>query len=88
MYKFIKRWERFYTDAKQQSKESLLVDQIAIDVNNKVYFVCEDADIMITDGYDEYDNEICSFYVSREIFDIILNGLKAKGYVETEMEEQ
>ena len=73
-------WELFYTDAKYQNKEESLVDQISIDVVNKVYILEEEATDMITDGYDDEDNEIYSAYVSREIFDIILQGLKSKGY--------
>ena len=73
-------WELFYTDAKYQNKEESLVDQISIDVVNKVYILEEEAPDMITDGYDDEDNEIYSAYVSREIFDIIIQGLKSKGY--------
>lgn len=80
-------WEMFYTESKLKNKEEDLVDQISIDSVNKVYIFYQDADYLITDGYDEYDNPICSSYVSREIFDIILNGLKLKGYKEVKIEE-
>ena len=79
-------WERFYTDAKEQNEEGF-VDQISIDVINKVYSLGEKVDIADTDGEDEDGNEIYSFYVSRGVFDIILEGLKAKGYATNKKEE-
>ena len=77
-----KNWEMFYTDSIVQNKEENLVDQVSIDVVNKRYLVDESADWLVTDGCDEEGVEICSTYVSREIFDIILQGLKLKGYKE------
>ncbi len=75
-----KNWERFYTDAKTQNKEESFVDQISIDVINKVYVLYEQVDYEAIDGEDEKGNEIYSFYISREVFNIILKGLKSKGY--------
>ena len=72
-------WERFYTDAKGQDEESF-VDQISIDVINKVYVIDEEVDIAETDGEDKDGDEIYSFYVSREVFDILLQGLKLNEY--------
>ena len=75
-----KNWEMFYTDAKVQDDDESLVDQVSIDVVNKRYLVDESVDLLVTDGCDEEGVEICSTYVSREIFDIILQGLKLNGY--------
>ena len=77
---FVERCEKFYTDAKSQNKEESLVDQICIDVVNKVYVFFQEVTDAITDGWDENDNENCSIYVSREVLDIILQGLKVSGY--------
>ena len=79
-------WEMFYTDSNQQNEEETLVDQISIDKDNKVYVLYESADYMITDGTDEEGNEVYSYYVSREIFDIILHGLKSNGYKQAKFE--
>ena len=74
------KWESFYTDAKKQNEDESLIDQLSIDVINKVYLVDEQVGLEETDGEDEEGNEIISYYISREVFDIILEGLKAKGY--------
>ena len=34
----------------------------------------------ITDGYDEEGNMICSSYVSREVFELLVDAVKSKGY--------
>ena len=82
-----KMWEMFYTDAKNQNQEEGLVDQISIDTVNKTYILDEEALDMNTDGWDEEGNEINSVYVSREIYDIILQGLKLKGYKQVKFEK-
>ena len=74
------RWERFYTDASRQNGDSDLVNVIFIDVFNKVYVFDQEITDANIDGFDEFDNEIYSIYVSREVFDILLQGLKVKGY--------
>ena len=53
---------------------------------NKVYVLYERVDFAVTDGEDDEGNEIYSFYVSREVLDIILEGLKKKGYKELKFE--
>jgi len=73
----VKDWEMFYTDSKNNED---LVDQVSIDKANKRYVLDIDADILVTDGYDEEMNEVESFYVSRFIFDIIIDALKQKGF--------
>ena len=82
-----KNWEMFFTESKIQNKEEDLVDQVSIDVVNKRYLVDESADLLVTDGCDEEGTEFYSTYVSREIFDIILQGLKLNGYKEIFFEE-
>ena len=74
------KWEMFYTHANQQNKGECLVDQISIDSVNKLYILYESADYLVTDGVDEEGNEISSYYVSRQIFDILIQGLKANNY--------
>lgn len=74
----IKKWEMFYTDSK---KDTELVDQISIDTRNKRYILDINEDSIITDGYYEDDTPIESFYVSRYIFDIIVSGVKANGFI-------
>ena len=75
----VNEWEMFYTDSKN---DEYLVDQVSIDVKNKRYMLEIDANDMVTDGYDELGNEIRSTYVIREVFDIIISGLKQKNYIE------
>lgn len=82
-----RRWERFYTEARCQNGASGLVDQIFIDVVNKVYLFYQEVNDYMIDGYDEFDNELCSIYVSTEVIDIILQGLKASGYKQEKIEE-
>lgn len=74
----VKDWEMFYTDAK--SGDDHLVDQICIDKQNKKYLLYIEATDMVTDGYDETDEPINSIYVSRLVFDIIVSGIKGKGF--------
>ena len=75
-------WENFYSETKQPNQEEDFVDQISIDVINKVYVLYEHIDDAVIGGEDEEGNEISLFYVSREVFDVILEGLKSKGYKE------
>lgn len=74
----VKDWEMFYTDSLVNED---LVDQLSVDVANKRYVLDVGAEIWATDGYDEDDDEICSNYVSRFVFNIIVEGLKQKGFV-------
>ena len=77
---FVKNWELFYTDAKGTSTEDDLVDQVEIDVVNKRYDFYEDASYLVTDGYCDDGEPIESTYVSREVFDMLLDALKRNGY--------
>ena len=81
------KWEMFYTNSKMQNEDEDLVDQISIDVVNKVFVLYESVSSKIIDGVDMHGNEFYSYYVSREIFDILLQGLKANGYRKAKFEE-
>lgn len=74
-----REWEMFYTESKW---DTMLVDQISIDMQNQRYILEIDANDLVTDGYDEEDEPICSTFVSRFIFDLIVSGVKKKGLVE------
>ena len=78
----VKDWEMFYTDSHKSSKEEYLVDQISIDKVNKRYILDIDANDLVTDGYDGEMNEVNSMFVSRFIFDIIVQGIKERGFKE------
>lgn len=69
----------FYTDSQLDNED--LVDQISIDTANKRYILDIDAIDMVTDGYDENNEPIYSTYVSRTVFDIIVEGIKRQNYV-------
>lgn len=74
-----KEWEMFYTDSKINEDN---VDQVSIDVKNKRFVLDIDADMMVTDGYWEDGDEVVSHYISRFVFDLIIESLKAKGFKE------
>ena len=83
---FTKEWEDFYV-YKEEGEYENFIDNISINVRRKEYIL----DIDTTDGildsidYDALVNEDKEVYyysteVSREIFDIIVAGVKEKGY--------
>ena len=78
----VKDWEMFHTGSHKSSEEEYLVDQISIDKVNKRYILDIDANDLVTDGYDGEMNEVNSMYVSRFIFDIIVQGIKERGFKE------
>ena len=78
----VKDWEMIHTGSHKSSEEEYLVDQISIDKVNKRYILDIDANDSLTDGYDGEMNEIISMYVSRFIFDIIVQGIKERGFKE------
>lgn len=78
----VKDWEMFYTDSHKSLEEEFLVDQISIDKVNKRYILDIDAYDLVTDGYDAENNQVNSTYVSRFIFDIIVEGVKQSGFKE------
>ena len=80
-------WERFYTDAKGYSEEDMMVDQIEIDIKNNRFVVISAADFAITDGEDDNGDEQYSSYISREMFDLLVEALKAKGLKQTTWQE-
>ncbi len=77
-----KDWELIHTDSLKKRKNEDLVDQINIDKKNKRFFLQLNGGYYITDGYDCTGEIIYSSSVSREVFDIIVEGVKAKGYRE------
>lgn len=80
-------WERFYTDAIGYAEEDMIVDQIEIDIKNNRFVLVESADFAITDGEDENGEESYSNYISREMFDLLVDALKAKGLKQTTWQE-
>ncbi len=80
-------WERFYTDAKGYREEEMMVDQIEIDIKNERFILVENADFAITDGQDENGDELYSSYISREMFDLLVEALRAKGLKQTSWQE-
>lgn len=75
-----KDWEMLYTDSKKDEDK---VDQISIDVRNKRFVLDIDANMMVTDGYwDDGETEVVSYYVSRFLFDLVVEGLKDRGFKE------
>ena len=75
--------DRFYTDAKEINKDEedcWLVDQIEINAQKKEYTLCEYVDSAVADGEDENGEEIISHYVSRPVFDMLLESVKKNGY--------
>jgi len=65
--------ERFYTDATTKND---LYDLLIVDANNKFYKLLVKVKDLELDGYDEFNNEIYSLYVSRYVFNAILNSVK------------
>ena len=72
-------WEIFYTDSKVND---YLIEYIKIDVENKRYAVSQNKKDYITGGCDIFGNQICSSYVSREVFKLLIKGIKASNYTE------
>ena len=75
-----KEWERFYTTAADATDEKDLVDQVSVDSENHCYVLEIGVGAYVTDGYDERGEERYSHYVSRSVFDIIVEGLDRHGY--------
>jgi len=82
---YANQWEMFYTEAK--SGDDNLVDQISINNRNKRYLLEIETNYMATDGYDEVLVPISSKYVSRFLFEMIVEGVKNKGYKELDLNE-
>ena len=74
-----KDWEMFYTTS--QNGDEKLIDQISIDKINKRYVLDIGAREICVNGSQSYE-PIVSCFVSRLVFDCILEGLKNKGFVE------
>ena len=74
---YSREWEDFYTESKNNED---LCDYININTKKKQYILYIDVDNDITDSVDENDNYHFAVETSREIFDIIVSGVKEKGY--------
>ncbi len=70
-------FERFYTNSKRNREK---VDAIEINVEYKKCNVFINYDDQITDGYDEFGIPVYSTYVSRFVFDALLNALDSNGF--------
>ncbi|MBP3432009.1 MAG: hypothetical protein J6K39_04070 [Clostridia bacterium] len=64
-----------------------MVDQISIEVKNKRFILDIGAEVWVTDGYDEEDAPVESMYVSRFIFDLIIEALKRKEFIKIDEKE-
>lgn len=71
------QWNCFYTRAVGSED---LVDQIEIDEKNKEYRIHINERDWVTDGYDEFGIPQNSSYVSRFVFDVIVEGIKEKNF--------
>ena len=70
-------WEDFYTISLNDED---LVDYVSINNKQKKYMLYIDADYLITDSVDEDGNYDTNMFVSREVFDFIIKGLKENKY--------
>ena len=79
-----KNCEMFYTAAVGSNEDEALVDQVSIDEVNKEYLLETGDSFQITDGFLQGGFELRSLDVSRLIFDIIVQGIKERGFKEAE----
>ena len=77
-----KNCEMFYTAAVGSNEDEALVDQVSIDEVNKEYVLETGDSFQITDGFLQGGFELRSLDVSRLIFDIIVQGIKERGFKE------
>ena len=74
----------FYTVAVCSNEDETLVDQVSIDEVNKEYLLETGDSFQITDGFLQGGFELRSLDVSRLVFDIIVQGIKERGFKEAE----
>ena len=79
-----KNCEMFYTAAVGSNEDEDLVDQVSIDEVNKEYLLETGDSFQITDGFLQGGFELRSLDVSRLVFDIIVQGIKERGFKEAE----
>ena len=70
-------WEDFYTISLNDED---LVDYVSINTKQKKYMLYIDVDDLITDSVDEDGNYDTNMFVSREVFNFIIKGLKENNY--------
>ena len=72
----------FYTASVCSNEDETLVDQVSIDEVNKEYLLETGDSFLITDGFLQGGFELRSLDVSRLVFDIIVEGIKERGFKE------
>ncbi len=82
---FIDEWDIYYTDNEQDED---MVDIIYIHKNNKEYYVHENAFDYEIDGCDEDMNELNSTYVSRFVYNTLLDQCKRAYKLSTYFDQQ
>lgn len=77
-------WAIYYCDNSESTVNEYpgYVDVISIDIKNKRYVLDIHCDERCMDGYYEDDTEKISVYMSREVFEMLLIGVKEKGYTQ------
>jgi hypothetical protein len=77
------KWEMFYTHTAGGKRDDYsYVDMLSINMTNKRYILDVHTDIRNTDGENEDGTCDECYYISRGIFDILLDGLKQRGFKE------
>jgi hypothetical protein len=79
-----RNYERFHRDTPNSEDD---VDLVVIHRNKKEYTASYGVDSSHTDGYDVIGNPIYSTYVGEKMFNIIMAGLRVKGYKEVKQFE-
>ena len=77
-----KKCEMFYTKVLGSNEDESIVDLISIDEVNKEYLLETGDSFQITDGILPGGYELNSIYVSRLVFDIIVQGIKEREFKE------
>ena len=62
--------------------ERLWSDILSIDIEHKQFYLYKNASDIDVDGCDEFGEEHDSSYVSREVFDMLVEAVKLHGYKE------
>ena len=70
-------WEDFYATSLNDED---LVDYVSINTKQKKYMLYIDVDDLIIDSVDEDGNYDINMFVSREVFNFIIKGLKENNY--------
>lgn len=79
--------QTFYTIAYIDKDDYEYVNILEVDFENKTYVIYKNQDSMILGGEDEDGNISYETYVDPIIFEIILDGIKKRGFAEKEHTE-